>query len=86
MTIYRSSPSRRMLSVEVRKRLNAAGIDVDSLTGDDREVALLAMMNQCVAESVFDGTADCTYHANRDPHGGAVHRLEGKAGIPSLES
>ena len=30
--------------------LNAAGIDVDSLTGDDREVALLAMMNQCVAE------------------------------------
>ena len=35
---------------EVRKRLNAAGIDVDTLTGDDREVALLAMMNQCVAD------------------------------------
>ena len=35
---------------EVRKRLSAEGIDVDSLTGDDREVALLAMMNQCVAD------------------------------------
>ena len=35
---------------EVRKRLDAVGIDVDTLTGDDREVALLAMINQCVAE------------------------------------
>ena len=35
---------------EVRKRLDAAGIDVDSLTGDDREVALLATMHQCASE------------------------------------
>lgn len=35
---------------QVRKRLSAAGIDVDALTGDDREVALLAMMNQCASE------------------------------------
>ena len=35
---------------QVRKRLSAEGIDVDALTGDDREVALLAMMNQCVAD------------------------------------
>ena len=35
---------------EVRKRLSAENIDVDSLIGDDREVALLAMMNQCVAD------------------------------------
>ena len=35
---------------EVRKRLNAAGIDVDTLTGDDRDDALLGMMHQCVAE------------------------------------
>ena len=35
---------------EVRKRLSAENIDVDSLMGDDREVALLAMMNQCVAD------------------------------------
>ena len=35
---------------EVRKRLNAAGIDVDTLTGDDRDDALLGMMHQCASE------------------------------------
>ena len=34
---------------KVRKRLTAAGIDVDSLTGENRENALLAMMHECVA-------------------------------------
>lgn len=34
---------------KVRKRLNAAGIDVDSLTGENRDNALLAMMHECVA-------------------------------------
>ena len=34
---------------QVRKRLNAAGIDVDSLTGENRDNALLAMMHECVA-------------------------------------
>ena len=33
----------------VRKRLAAAGIDVDSLTGDDLDDALLAMMHECAA-------------------------------------
>ena len=31
----------------VRKRLKAAGIDADMLTGDDLEDALLAMMHEC---------------------------------------
>lgn len=31
----------------VRKRLAAAGIDVDSLTGDDLDDALLAMIHEC---------------------------------------
>ena len=35
---------------QVRKRLSAVNIDVDTLTGDDRDDALLAMMNQCAAE------------------------------------
>ena len=35
---------------EVRKRLNAVGIDVDALTGDNRDDALLAMMHQCASE------------------------------------
>ena len=35
---------------EVRKRLKAAGIDVDALMGDDRDDALLAMMHQCASE------------------------------------
>ena len=35
---------------EVRKRLKAAGIDVDALTGDNRDDALLAMMHQCASE------------------------------------
>ena len=35
---------------QVRKRLTLAGIDVDTLTGDDRDDALLAMMHYCVAE------------------------------------
>ena len=34
---------------KVRKRLNAAGIDVDSLTGDALEDARLAMMHECAA-------------------------------------
>ena len=34
---------------KVRKRLNAAGIDVDSLTGDNLDDALLAMMHECAA-------------------------------------
>ena len=34
---------------KVRKRLNAAGIDVDSLTGDGLEDARLAMMHECAA-------------------------------------
>ena len=33
----------------VRKRLRAAGIDVDMLTGDNLEDALLAMMHECAA-------------------------------------
>lgn len=33
----------------VRKRLAAAGIDVDSLTGDDLDDALLAMMHECAS-------------------------------------
>ena len=33
----------------VRKRLNAAGIDVDSLTGESLEDARLAMMHECLA-------------------------------------
>lgn len=33
----------------VRKRLSAAGIDVDSLTGDNRDDALLAMMHECAS-------------------------------------
>ena len=49
---------------EVRKRLDAVDIDVDSLMGDDREVALLAMMNQCVRGLVFDGTAGPTANPN----------------------
>lgn len=35
---------------EVRKRLTALDIDVDSLTGDNRDEALLAMMHQCASE------------------------------------
>ena len=35
---------------QVRKRLSAEGIDVDSLTGDARDDALLAMMHACAAE------------------------------------
>ena len=35
---------------EVRKRLNAVGIDVDALTGDAAEDALLAMMHQLASE------------------------------------
>lgn len=35
---------------EVRKRLSAVGIDVDALTGDARDDALLAMMHQCASE------------------------------------
>ena len=35
---------------QVRKRLMAVGIDVDTLTGDDRDNALLAMIYQCVSE------------------------------------
>ena len=34
---------------KVRKRLNAAGIDVDRLTGDALEDARLAMMHECAA-------------------------------------
>ena len=34
---------------KVRKRLNAAGIDVDSLTGESLEDARLAMMHECAA-------------------------------------
>ena len=34
---------------KVRKRLRAAGIDVDSLTGDSLEDARLAMMHECTA-------------------------------------
>ena len=34
----------------VRKRLSAEGIDVDALTGDAREDALLGMMHACAAE------------------------------------
>ncbi|MCY3744480.1 MAG: hypothetical protein OXH00_25980 [Candidatus Poribacteria bacterium] len=33
----------------VRKRLKAAGIDVNSLTGDNLDDALLAMMHECAA-------------------------------------
>ena len=35
---------------EVRKRLKAEGIDVDSLTGEALDVARLAMIHQCVSE------------------------------------
>lgn len=35
---------------EVRKRLRAENIDVDTLTGEPLEVARLAMMHQCAAE------------------------------------
>ena len=35
---------------QVRKRLSAVGIDVDVLTGDARDDALLGMMHLCVAE------------------------------------
>ena len=34
---------------KVRKRLRAAGIDVDSLTGESLEDARLAMMHECAA-------------------------------------
>lgn len=34
----------------VRKRLSAEGIDVDTLTGDARDDALLAMIHQCVSD------------------------------------
>jgi len=34
---------------KVRKRLNAAGVDVDALTGDSLEDARLAMMHECAA-------------------------------------
>ena len=34
---------------KVRKRLSAAGVDVDTLTGEDRDNALLAMMHECAA-------------------------------------
>ena len=35
---------------EVRKRLRAEGIDVDTLTGEALEVARLGMMHQCASE------------------------------------
>ena len=35
---------------EVRKRLSAMGIDVDTLTGEPLEVARLGMMHQCASE------------------------------------
>ena len=35
---------------EVRKRLSAMGIDVDTLTGEPLEVARLGMIHQCVSE------------------------------------
>ena len=34
---------------KVRKRLKGAGVDVDTLTGDAREDARLAMMHECAA-------------------------------------
>lgn len=34
---------------KVRKRLSAAGVDVDTLTGEARDNALLAMMHECAA-------------------------------------
>ena len=34
---------------KVRKRLNAAGVDVDSLTGESIEDARLAMMHECAS-------------------------------------
>ena len=34
---------------KVRKRLSAAGVDVDSLAGDDLDDARLAMMHECAA-------------------------------------
>ena len=34
---------------KVRKRLNANGIDVDALTGEDLDLARLAMMHECAA-------------------------------------
>ena len=34
---------------KVRKRLNAAGVDVDSLTGESLEDARLAMMHECAS-------------------------------------
>ena len=35
---------------QVRKRLSAVDIDVDTLTGDARNNAILAMIHQCVSE------------------------------------
>ena len=35
---------------QVRKRLSALGIDVDTLTGEPLEVARLGMMHQCASE------------------------------------
>ena len=35
---------------QVRKRLSAVNIDVDTLTGDARDDALLGMMHQCASE------------------------------------
>lgn len=35
---------------QIRKRLSAVNIDVDTLTGDARDDALLGMMHQCASE------------------------------------
>ena len=50
MTIYRSSPSRRMPSARYANVYRCGHIDVDTLTGDDRDGGTFAMMHQCVAE------------------------------------
>ena len=49
---------------EVRKRLDAEGIDVDTLTGDDRDDALLSNDASVCRGVVFDGTAGPTANAN----------------------
>ena len=49
MTYLSQRPFAPEAERKVRKRLSAAGIDVDSLTGDSLEDARLAMMHECTA-------------------------------------
>ena len=55
---------------EVRKRLSAEGIDVDTLTGEPLEVARLGMMHQCALGIVRRRGTNPSAGPDRNCHAG----------------